>query len=99
MKVTFDEIRLTLEVDQALHVGGIVDPRVGGVFADERVSGIHRLVHGVGLVVGVDQVQPRLTCLVAERKPGLQRLERLDGFGETLVLQTLAGLLVEDIGP
>ena len=50
-------IGLALEIHQTLHVVGVVDPGVGGIFAYKGVGRVDGRVGLPGLVVGVDQIE------------------------------------------
>ena len=85
-------VGLALEVHQALHVVGVVDARIGRIFADEGVGGVDRRVGLAVLVVGVDQVELRLAGRFAEGKARLQRFELLDGLAVARILHGLLRL-------
>ena len=63
-----DGVRRALEVDEPLHVPGVVDARMRRVLADEGLGGIRRGLTFPGAVICVDQVEPRLARLVRERE-------------------------------
>ncbi len=90
LNAPFQPIRLALEIHQAFHVVGVVDARIGRIFADEGIGGVDRRIDLVILVVGVDQVQLRLASGFAERETRLQRFELLDRLG---IAGTSDGLL------
>ena len=89
------EIRLTLEIHQSLHVVGVVDARVGRVFANEGIGGVDRRIDVVILVVGVDQIDLRLARRFAEREARLQGFELFDRLPVARILHRLLGAGVD----
>ncbi len=80
VKAPLQPVRLALKVDQAFHVVGVIDARIGRIFADERVGGIDCRIDFVILVVGIDQIELGLPGGFAEWEARLQRLELFDGL-------------------
>ncbi len=58
-----------------------------GILAHERLGRVDRRLALTRLVVGVDEIQPALPCLVRERESGRQRLVGLDGVVEVVRAQ------------
>ncbi len=88
-------IGCAFEVDQPTQVVGVVDVRMRGVFLDEGVGRIARRFLLVQLVVGVDDVEPRLPRLGRERIARGQRLVVVDRFGEVVGAQCAPAAVVE----
>jgi NAD+ synthetase len=63
-----DRVRGALEVDQALHVPGVVHARVGRVLAQELVGRVDRGFLLALAVIAVNEIEPRLARLVGERE-------------------------------
>ena len=98
VEFAFQPIGLALEIHQTLHVVGVVDAGVGGIFAYEGVGGVDGGIGLAALVVGVDQIQLRLARGFAEGKARLQGFELLDGLAVAGILHGLLGPGIDHFG-
>jgi hypothetical protein len=62
------------------------------VFAQELIGLVDGRLAGTGLVVGEDQVELALLCLLAERKARLEQLVALDRIAEVAGADRLPGI-------